>query len=548
MFSASNCGPEQHTEPSGESANDYSELIEEYQEYIPEVMEKEKIPGLALAIVDKEGVIWSQGFGYTDTTRTTSVNDETIFSIQSASKSFTATTVMLAVQDGLLDLDTPLSTYLPGFKVKSCFEENPQDKITLRHLLSHKAGFEHEAPVGNNYNAASPSFEAHVKSIQETWLKYPVGERYSYSNLGIDIAAYIIQVVSGKPVEQYMRERLFDPLGMTTSSADLEEIEKNKNRALGHNKNWAQDPRPLIPMLGAGGVYSNAKEMAKYIQFHLNRGKIDGKTFLRQDLLDEMYTVPFPATKEQLAGYALGIDTKTKYYAYNYSHGGGGFGFLFNMIWYPEFGIGVTLLTNSTSHSQQNKFPEQLLDKIIKDRQGTVHEDFFGSKTPVDIDLEHKKKLVGQYLGRFKQVVALKGDKLGFQYGKNFQPFVFYSETEVSGAWDIPYRFVLDGDGNPSYLLNVYSGMIWDYDYGPSSKPGPDEKHWEDYTGEYTTFISNDTLGVLSIYRENGHLFYKFGNSKAILKEYDPGLFFTANGESFDFNNNLVQGIFKLKK
>ena len=158
-----------------------------------------------------------EGFGYTDLDQQTAVTPDTMFSIQSTSKTLTATAILLAVQKGLLNLDVPICTYFPKFTVHSRFEEHPEHLITLRHLLSHTSGFTHEAPVGNNF-ADAPSFEVHIASISDTWLRYPVGQRYSYSNLGIDLAAYILQIVSRKSFSQVMKETLFDPLGMVNSS------------------------------------------------------------------------------------------------------------------------------------------------------------------------------------------------------------------------------------------------------------------------------------------------------------------------------------------
>ncbi len=99
----------------------------------------------------------------------------TVFSVQSISKNFTAAAVLLAVQEGLLDLDTPITTYLPDFTVHGIFEDHPERKITLRMLLSHTAGFTHETPIGNNFDLGSVSFEDHIKSISDTWLRFPVG-------------------------------------------------------------------------------------------------------------------------------------------------------------------------------------------------------------------------------------------------------------------------------------------------------------------------------------------------------------------------------------
>jgi CubicO group peptidase (beta-lactamase class C family) len=338
------------------------QVIDAHRAAIGEKMRKNKIPGVAAALVDRERILWAAGFGYTDTDKKTPVTRETIFSIQSMSKTFTATAVLFAVQDGLLDLDAPITTYLPEFTVNSRFEEHPERRIALRHLLSHTAGFTHEAPVGNNFDTPSPSFEEHVRSISQTWLKFPVGTKSSYSNLGIDLAGYIVQRVSKKPLAQYMREKVFDPLSMPNSSMDMDAIKANPNRAIGHASGIKRIPVE-VPMVAAGGVYTNAAELCRFVQFHLNRGRVGSTRLLDERLLDRMYGRP--------TGPTLGIGRGDKHGSYFLMHGGGGFGFLSLMIWYPEYGIGAVELTNSASHSIQGQICNQLLDEIVQ--KGLVH-------------------------------------------------------------------------------------------------------------------------------------------------------------------------------
>ena len=138
---------------------------------------------------------------------------------------------------------------------------------------------------------------------------------------------------------------------------------------------------------------------------------------------------------------------------------------------------------------------------------------------------------------------------IGFQNGDEFQPFVFNSDTDFCvGEGRNQYRFVLKPDGSPSYFINVKNGMTWDFNYGPYDTFGPDKAEWEKYTGEYALKVSENTLGKFTIYKENGHLFLKFGSAVNSLQEYSPGLFFTVNGEAVDFNNNFIQSIFKIEK
>src|SRR5688572_11398800 len=131
-------------------------IIERKRSAIRKAISEHGIPGGAVALIHQGKVVWTEGFGVTDRAPARPVDATTIFSIQSTSKHFTATAIMLAVQKGLLDLDAPITRYLPEFAVRSRFERDPQNRMTLRLLLNHRAGFTHEAPIGNNYDPASP--------------------------------------------------------------------------------------------------------------------------------------------------------------------------------------------------------------------------------------------------------------------------------------------------------------------------------------------------------------------------------------------------------
>ena len=353
-------------------------VFDKYRQGIPKTMAKHKIPGLSIAVVDRDGILWSAGFGYTDKDKKTPVTPDTIFAIGSITKTVTATAVMLAVQDGLVELDAPITKYIPDFTVNSRFEDNPQDKITLRHLLNHTSGIAQEAPVGN-FRELSPSFEKHIKSISDTWLKYKVGAKSSYSNSGYDLAAYILQVRSGKPFAQYMKEKIFDPLDMSNSSIDMEFIKRHPNRAIGHMTHVRELPLILeISVLGAGGIYSSANDFAKFLQFHLNWGRVNGRPLLDESFISDMYT---PSKVHERYGlevfisrsksvnlvhenYGLGIaisrDKSGNFIMY---HPGGGFGFEAIFRWYPDYGIGAVLLTNS-----ENKPLITILSRLIEEK------------------------------------------------------------------------------------------------------------------------------------------------------------------------------------
>lgn len=320
------------------------------------LLSRHRVPGLSVGVCDRTGPLWSAGFGTTAQEDGASVSTDTIFSLQSASKMYTATAVLCAVRDGLVDLDVSLTTYLPAFTVHSPWESSPESRITLRHLLSHRAGFIHEAPRGSNYDDSDVSFEDHCASISETTLEFPVGDRYSYSNLGIDLAALVLQRVSRLDFATYLDQVLLQPLDLHRTSFHIDRIKSDPDRAIGHTNNT---PPPLrVPMLGAGGGYASVDDALRFVAFHL----ASGRGVLRPDLLGQMYRVPGAAPGQQL-GYGLGVDTGRWNGRLVHNHGGGGFGFLCDLAWDPAAGVGVVVLTNSENHPFQVHFATQILDR-----------------------------------------------------------------------------------------------------------------------------------------------------------------------------------------
>jgi CubicO group peptidase (beta-lactamase class C family) len=483
------CTPKPNPSSTITSA-DIAGIIEQYRQKIPQRMQQENVPGLAIAVVDDQNILWAEGFGYTDWNRRISVTPGTLFSIQSMSKSFTATAAMFAAQDGLVDLDEPITTYVPDFHVNSIFEEHPEQKITLRMLLSHTAGFAFEAPYGSNYDHPAYSFEKHIASISDTWLMFPVGTRYSYSNLGIDLAGYILQVRSGMPFIQYVQEQVLDPLGMRDSTLDVKRIRANPTRAIGHAVgNPFRLPVDFL-IIPSGGVWTTAADMAHYLQFHINKGALNGTRLLGEDLAETMYTPPnIPAHNS-----AQGIIVTTEHGTRRFEHGGGGWGFNSDMIWYPELKLGAVVLCNADLSSDLvYRLNKEILESIIasapevyaqrassavpvepaylpdKERRplsDNALQDLIESKTlPADAAAQGQSSaLVGKYmLMGSDETVEISDDdgELVYTYFGNINPL-----TQVEpGLYFSPYGDVLDFRGpTPRYanirLVKVSTGAL----------------------------------------------------------------------------------------
>lgn len=515
----------------------YSDIIRVMRDTIPKMMAEKKIAGLSVAIVDEKGIIWEEGFGFTSRDQKNPVTPLTNFSIQSMSKNFTALAILHAVQDGLLSLDKPITEYIPWFTVNSRVEEAPQNKMTLRLLLSHRAGFTHEAPIGNNYDFYDKKFEDHVKSISDTWLRFRVGERYSYSNLGIDLAGFILQQVTGIPFDQYVEEKIFNPIGMTQSSFEIEKIKKMKDRAIGHTSSPMKPPVE-VPMLAAGGMYSNAHDLSLYINFQLNNGAVKDKQIIKQEMLNEMLSVP-NRKKNQNTGYALGTAV-TRYGKVNlFSHGGGGYGFLTNMSWCPELNVGVVILTNSTGHNLNVVIPEMIGNMILEMKHGNAEQPKLDLskiyKDTIQVDISSQRKFVGQYLYNRAgyMLLELQDGKMGITPGDNFRPANFVSEDElffIISGFPHYYKFILDENKLPITMIREYDGEFLDLNDRPGEPPGNFKPEWEKYIGKYALIIYGFPAETRDVMKKNGFLY--LDNMK--LKEHLPGLFFTVHGETLD--------------
>jgi CubicO group peptidase (beta-lactamase class C family) len=520
------------------------EVAGQLEDRLPDQISEASIPGAAIALVDDRRIVWKQAFGHIDGEDSDPVDLTTVFSLQSMTKSFTALAVLMAVQDGLVGLDSPIKAYLPDFTVNSIYDAHPEEIITLRHLLTHRAGFTHEAPFGSNFDDRN-DFTRHIKSISTTWLRYPVGYRLAYSNLGIDLAGYILQVRSGMPFERYVKKKVFAPIGMTGSSLDMDAIKRNRNRAFGHSND--RDSIPLrIPMIPSGGVYSNILDMAKYLQFHINEGVVDGRRVLRADLMQEMHKIQF-AHRGQRSGYGLCLIREPVSDSYNLYHSGGGYGFLSDMVMYPEKKLGLVLLTNSGDHDISSWRLRNPIDELIVKRYGETPVDKPGTEkmTQLETDNPRVQAIVGHYGGEDGLVIEYQSKALGLRFSSgDFYELTFYDDAgELVGMFGkfSELRFLPSFNRRPGSLLKIHRSLggyatfnIHDYNDGPTDPPGPDKPHWSRYVGDYEPLGHSDPEDSVRVSVRNGYLYV----SEDRCTEHKPGLFFTYDGEAIDLRSD----------
>ena len=500
-------------------------------------MSKHTIPGLAIGLVQGDESVWMEGFGSTARAEKHPVTVDTPFSIQSAGKTYTATAFFMAASRGLVTLDQPLRQILPEFRVRSRWGDAELEKITFRHLLTHRSGLCHEAPVGNNYDHKACTFEEHIRSIADTWLKFPVGTRYSYSNLGMDLVAFALSRVSGETFPVFMRHELFGPVGMTSVR-----YEPYGNYARGHRGRW-ETPSHFVPMLGAGGFFISVRDVARFISFHLTGCQLAGKTLVRDDLLREMTEVQWPVDG-QAQGFGLGLligrDPATgRRILY---HPGGGYGYQTMQMWMPEEQVGVAVLLNQSANGGLHiKLSRIAMEKLIAGNfrsRRTADPKPFGGESAVAVRCEDLQRLSGTYrsaedartVRERRGALVLDGSAL-----RPLGPTSFISERGDR------ITFYLDTLGRPleMQILDAFGCTQLPLDHSPSDDSGPDRPEWRRYIGMYR--VVEDGLDFYAaVVLRRGYLHVVGWMGDARLREESHGLFFTADGDSVEFRNGML--------
>jgi len=266
--------------------------------YIERMMKEYGVPGVGLAIVENGRVRYVKGYGVRDVTTRAPVTPTTQFAIGSVTKSFTALAMMVLVKDGLVDLDAPVTTYLPEFRLSAPASTRA---VTVRHLLTHSTGL-----VRTDASTFNPALTAEdiIAAAATTPLVGKPGETFVYSNVNTILAGEIIHRVSGQPWAVFVRQRVLKPLGMNTATLSIAELREQPDIAVGHEPdimNGGLRPNQYLTLgadAPAGAVNASAAEMAQYVRFQLG----DGSPLLSQASLDEMHRGQVAAPDFNLPG------------------------------------------------------------------------------------------------------------------------------------------------------------------------------------------------------------------------------------------------------
>ncbi len=302
------------------------------------------LKGLTVSAVKDNEIIFTKGYGYSNEYLSETVHpNQSMFKIGSISKTFNAIAVMQLVEDGLLNLDVDVNVYLSYFKIPSTFAE----AITLRHLLTHTAGFEeaHNSTITFEITDV-PTLEEFVSTSIPKRVNKP-GFVSAYSNYGIALAGYIVQIVSGKNFEQYIEDEIITPLGMnfTTFKQPLPN-EYLPFVATGYNEYGIAQPFEYIRPVSAGSCLSTANDMAKLMIALQNNGSYNGTQILQADSIQAMQQAQFLPHKD-LPWVGFGLYQMFPNSVKVIGHGGDTVNFHSTMALFPEENLGIFFSYNS---------------------------------------------------------------------------------------------------------------------------------------------------------------------------------------------------------
>ncbi len=407
---------------------------------------RDQLAGAIVVVVHDGQVLLNQGYGYADIKARQPVDAEkTLFRVASVSKLFTAAGIMQLAEAGEVDLNADVQSYLPELTI---FNQT-DSPLTLKHLMTHTGGFDN----GDYAAAQSPyALADFVKDNMPNVIRKP-GNVYSYNNFGFVLQGYVIEKISGLRFAEYMSKRIFEPLGMASSSFIMNDTVKKNLATPYDSKMEPLELSPVIPDASpSGGLFANGSDMAKFMNVMLNGGKAGKSRILTEESVKEMERTHVSIAHGMPgAGYGLESNYPQFYNGYRVMEKGGDeSGFHSNLWLMPDERTGVFLSLNSNKGNLRKPFFEQFMDLFFS---GSESEPVFIEPYPSSQELQqfeglysHLRTPALQYDITAEDGALIVKDVFGSHVLRQAGELLFYDEEGV------PAGFKLDSEGHIAYF------------------------------------------------------------------------------------------------
>ena len=417
------------------------------------------VPGLAIGVVHDDEVIFLKGFGHREAGKPEAVDADTVFQIASLSKPVSATIVAALVSEGIVSWDSKIADLDPAFRLA---EPYPTSEVTVRDLFSHRSGL--PGTAGDDLEDIGYDRAEILRRLRFVSPSSSFRAGYSYSNFGLTEGAVAAAMVTGKPWEDVAEEKLYRPLGMTSTSSRHSDFIKHANHAALHVKIdgvWTakvqRDPDAQAP---AGGVSSTARDLSQWVRLVLGDGVYAGKTLIAADALDQTHVPLMARGSNPVSGgasfYGLGWNVEFGRHGLSWGHAGAfSVGARTLVTLFPKEKLGIVIVANAFPTGVPEGLSDSFADLAF---DGTVEKDWL-------------KAWDGIYAGLFGPAVAAAkatyavppsparpAGPASVYAGRYFNDFI--GDAVVSGAGDALVLKV-GPSGARSYSLKHFDGDLF---------------------------------------------------------------------------------------
>ncbi len=356
--------------PESIALNDYGYTKEYITWMVKKGMKQKDVTGLSIALVDDQQVVWSEGFGFADEANEVPATSETIYRAGSISKLFNATAVMQLAEQGKLNIDKPLTTYLPEFSIKSRFPDAAP--ITPRNIMTHHSGLPSDLAQGMWTKYPEP-FGNVVNMLWGEYVANPPNYVFSYSNLGVTILGHALERITGKDYASHMNASLLSPLGMTNSAfSQGPDSSLFASKAYQKGEEVVEAPLRDLP---AGGLNTTVLDLSSFMQMVFAEGRVNEHQIIKPETLAEMLrpqNAAVPLDLDLRIGLAWGLTNSTIRNAGPVAgHGGATLYHHSMLLTLTEHKLGVVVLANSgTAGSMVGEVATEALKLALEAKTG----------------------------------------------------------------------------------------------------------------------------------------------------------------------------------
>jgi CubicO group peptidase (beta-lactamase class C family) len=452
----------------------------DFDEYVNKAIKEWGVPGVAIAIVKDDRVVFAKGFGVRELNKPAPVDEQTLFAIGSSSKAFTAASIAILVDEGKLKWDDPAIKHLPGFQL---FDPYSTRELTVSDLLSHRSGLARGDLLWYGSEYDRNEILRRVRHLKPSW---SLRSRFGYQNIMFLAAGQIIPSITNKTWDDFMRERLFTPLGMKSTSTSIKAFAGSTNVATPHSRindkiqvvSW----RNIDNIAPAGSINSNVQDMAQWVRLNLGAGVYQNQRLISANAIKEMQT---PQAIVRLEGPRASLYPEAHFLSYGLGwflsdyrgrklveHGGAIDGMRAEVAMIPEEKLGLVILTNLNGTA----LPQALMYKIFDFYLSAPARDWSSEMLKVEKGLEAVAKAaekkaeaervngtspslpLEKYAGTFQSdmygetKVAFENQKLVVRFGPNFNGDLQHWHYDT---FRVTWRDPMQGKGFVSFRLNA---------------------------------------------------------------------------------------------